>query len=165
LGEVARLRGDYPRAAALLTQAITLGQQYHLTMVVSQSQANLAYVYCQLGHYAQASSLFKAILREHQQAGSIGNILADLAGLACVAAARQQAHTAAQLFGFVAETLQRFNVLLVVTDHDDYLRGVAQAQTQLDAAAFEVAQSMGRSMTMEQAVELGLGIEDSEAAR
>jgi predicted ATPase/DNA-binding SARP family transcriptional activator len=148
LAEVARYEGHYERARALYEESLSLHREVGNRGGIIAVITNMGYAVLNQGDHGLAKALFEESLS--QNAGRTGLKALCLVGLAGVA---QQAEQAARLLG-AAEPFR--NLSSSPADRADHERIVAAVRAQLDETAFAAAREAGRSMTLNQAIELAL---------
>jgi predicted ATPase len=159
-GEMARLQGDYDAAGGFYEESLALfralGDQFNICILLH----NLAYVVQYHGDYQRAAMLFKESLIASQGLGEKVNSALAVAGLAGIAGLSMQPERAARLFGAAQAALATFGIVLDVIDRSDLERDVQIAKTQLDEAAFATLWEEGSGMSLEQAAEYALTMND-----
>ncbi len=148
LGVVARLAGDYTRAAALVEESLALGRELGSKAVICVALHYLGDVVQDQGDYERALALYQesvALARpiEHKE-----NIALCLIGLGGVAGAIGQAERAARLLSAATTLFDTIGVSVaawpeVRADDDRY---VAAARAQLDEATFAAAWAAGHAV-------------------
>ncbi len=160
IGELMRRVGRYARAAEVYDEEIglhrTLGNRIQLaTALHNQGHATL-----RLGDPARSAALFTESLRLHQSMDNRRGVclcLAGLAGVAATAGHDLRSERAARLLGAVAVHLTPMGAhLMGPADQAEYDHHLAAAQAALGPDAFTRAWEIGRGLTFEQAVALGL---------
>jgi predicted ATPase len=152
LGETARMQGDYPRARTLYEES------YALFKAIDQEElpGNLAFVALYQNDLERARSLFEEHLNGAQKAGSNGDVLGGLVGMAGIAARCGQPQPAARWFGAAAAAFEAFDYLFDPADQAEHDRYLAETRAQLDPDAFAAAWSAGRTLSLDEAVEEAL---------
>jgi predicted ATPase/DNA-binding XRE family transcriptional regulator len=158
LGETEQAQGNYLRAGAIYYEALALARELGIETMISVALYNLGYVTENLGDYTRAAAYFRGSLTEAQKVG-IRGIEGCLIGLAGVAGRSGQPEHAARLFGAGEALLESIGARLESVYQKEYERDLAVARAQSAADQFERARAEGRSMTMEQAIELALRAE------
>jgi predicted ATPase len=154
LGDDVTYQGDYQRAQELYEESVDLLREVRDLNFLAYALRRLGHTARHLGDLDKAAngcqeSLSLNMMLGHQQA-----VAACVSGLACVALARGDALTAAQLFAAVERQLEEIRVSLMPSDTFEYERNVNLARVQLGEAAFAAAWAEGRSMTFDQAIAL-----------
>lgn len=156
LAELAIYEGSHIEARALCDEALSMsrnagmrGQQFWLL-------SDLGFIALQEGKWEEArASLINDLLR-FRSAGQTNGMLNRVEGFARLAARQGQPDRAIRLFAFAAAMRQVKDYLLVPVDQALVDHDLALAKAQLDDKTFEALCTEGRTMTLEQAVELAL---------
>jgi tetratricopeptide (TPR) repeat protein len=155
MAEIARVRGDYDRARALYEEALSSrGRVRDFGTLIYLF--NLGQVAFAQGDFAEARSFFLESLGIAKELGDRLGSTSCLEGLAGVYALQGEPARAAQLLGAADALRKALNAPVQSADRADYERFVAGARAAMDADAFEAAWAEGRSLTLEQAIELAL---------
>ena len=156
LGEVARLHGDYERAAAYYEEGLMLSREIGDSVGASLARLNLGLVARARGDYTQAAALLReSLLVFHEVKWTMGCCF-GLESLAAVAVDRGQAHRAARLFGASEALRETIGIAVDPRDRPEHDRDVAAARAQLDDATWQEALAEGRAMTLDQDVAFAL---------
>jgi non-specific serine/threonine protein kinase len=124
---------------------------------VADSLYSLGNVVCEQGDYSTARQMFEEGLAIRRERGDRRGMVASLAGLVVVVAARGEVLRAAWLWGAAEKGRADIGSQLSKNDQSRYDRRVAAARVALgDDAAFDHAWEEGRAMTLEHAIELAL---------
>ncbi len=152
LGETARMQGDYPRARTLYEES------YALFKAIEQEElpGNLAFVALYQHDLERARTLFEEHLTLAQKAGSNGDVLGGLVGMAGTAVRGGHPQEAARWFGAAAAAFEAFDYLFDPADQAEHDRYLAETRAQLDPGTFDEAWSAGRALSLDAAVEEAL---------
>lgn len=157
---IALEESDYARAEALYKEALALWRELGDIRGVARMQSGLAKIAQRQGDYEQAAALGTEALSQLLEVGDKWSFAQGLEGFATLATARGEPERAARLFG-TAETLREsIGFPLVPSERVNYDLDVAAVRTQLDQATFNAAWAEGRAMTLEQALEFVLEMDD-----
>jgi len=163
VGYVLLLEGDYERGAALNEEAATLYRERGYKGGLEFVLDNLGWAALLQGDHERARSYYRESLMLCRELGDKWTASESLEGLACVAGVRGGAERAAKLFG-VAEALSEAvgsqHIPEEVAWREPYL---AKTRSQLDEASWQGAWEEGRAMSMEQAIEYALLVEEPSA--
>ena len=155
LGHVAYEQGDFAAARALQDESLTIRQELGNRSGIADSLENLGNVSYEQGDYPAARMLFEEGLALRRELGDRGRIASSLAGLATVIAAFGSSLRAARVWGAAERLREEVVTPLSPKDRPRYDRRVAAARAALgDDAAFDRAWEEGRTLTLEQAMEL-----------
>jgi non-specific serine/threonine protein kinase len=153
--ELSRGRGDYARARVLYEEALAErgnARDSGRAVVVF----NLGLVAFAQGDHARAHSFFSESLQICKEIGDKLGSVSALEGLAGVYGVRGEPARAARLFGAADAFHKVVNSPIQGGDLADYERFVAGTRAAMTPEAFEAAWSEGRSLSLEQAIELAL---------
>lgn len=148
LGEVARYEGHIERAQVLYEESLRLHRELGNKAGITATISNLGYLVLYKGNHRLARALFEESLS--QNLGNKGLNALCLIGLAGV---MQHSVCAARLLG-AAESFRYLSSS--PADRADHDRIVASVRAQLDETTFAVAWEAGRSMFLNQAIEIAL---------
>ena len=162
LGEIARKQGDYAQAATLYEQSLTIQRELGELRSIAASLHNLAYVALHKNDYDRGAALFAESLGLYRKIGDLNGIVICLAGMACMASARSHPERAACLFGAHEMLLEVSDMPIDPIDRIEYDRNLAAARAQLDDVAFAAAWTVGRGLTLEQAIAEALNYTGAE---
>jgi DNA-binding SARP family transcriptional activator len=160
--------GEYARAAEAFGESLTLFKELGDPWGSSLAQQNLATMACEEGDYARAVTL-------NSESLEIKLKISDRAGIAvcldlfaqvlleqsrAAPAPRQAEHhrQASRLFGAAALLRERIRTPLPPLFRSRYDQDVMRARSMMGEEAFAKAWAEGRALTMEQAIELALGV-------
>lgn len=108
------------------------------------------------GHFPTARSRHEEAMRLFREGGDRRGIGYSLAGFVALASAEGDVERAARLSGAVASVEAVLGSFLEAPLQAEYDRELAAVRESLDEAAFDTAESEGRAMRMEQAIEYAL---------
>ena len=104
------------------------------------------------GDFTRSETLHTESLALSRELGWTLCMAQSLEGLAGVYGMQQHPERAARLFGAAEAMRESFNTPLPPSERADYDRLVGTTRAQLDEAAFEMAWTQGRIMTVERAL-------------
>jgi non-specific serine/threonine protein kinase len=160
LGLIARWRGEYERAAALLREAVIAAEAqprgaYRRAVNVVEGLAHLGRAAYLQGDSPQAETAFRDALGVIRETRLGGQSLTDwLDGLAALEGARGQSARAAQLFGAAEAQWRASGAIRFAPDRPAYERELATVRAALHEEAFVAAWAEGQALSWEQAVAL-----------
>ncbi len=154
LGTLALEQGDNERAASYFAESLALREELDDRQGIAWSLGNLGTVALARRDLTAAQSLHIKSLLLFQQTGNKVGAVECLEGLARAALARLRPERAARLFGTAAALREEIGAPLSPRERAIVERDVAAARAALDRTTFEVAWVGGRSMSLEQAVDM-----------
>jgi predicted ATPase len=160
LADVRRYDGDLVGAAPLYNEALTLFRAEGHRQGIAAVLHNQGHLALAQGEHAQAAALFAESLRLFQQVGYTWSIGDALIGLAGVATVRGQPRRTAMLLGAVValqDSMDPTGMLKDPCNQRARERAEAQAQLQIDSAAWSEAYEAGRLLSVEEAIAHALG--------
>jgi len=165
MGEIARSRGDYAQAGAMNEESLALFRETGEVLGIQIELHNLGYVARRQADEARSARLFAESLELSRQFGIRMGIASCLGGLAGGAVCLGQHELAARLFGAAEALREAIAFPMEVIDRAELDRDVAALREELQPAALAAAWAEGRSMSVDQAIELGVAVAASEQAR
>ncbi|MBX7237582.1 MAG: tetratricopeptide repeat protein [Caldilineales bacterium] len=158
LGLVAEALGDHTAAHRYYQESLDLSQ-------AMDSKVNIAYTLNSLAHlmllkedFASARNYYLESLAVFKEIGEKRGLAYCFEGLAMVGIARGSVERAAFLLAFAEKSRENIGSPLSASEKTEYTRAVAATREKLDQELFSAVWAKGRSMTMEQAMELALAI-------
>lgn len=158
LADLARLEGDYERAAALYEETVHLEGTEGGVFTWPPMLHNLAYMSHHRGDDALARQQFTEALGLFREMGDLRGVAECVAGLAVIDAAVQPAR-AARLLAAARAAIENLGLRLSSSNQGEYDQALAAIHASLDDTAFEAAWAQGRAMSLETAVEYATGSE------
>jgi hypothetical protein len=128
------------------------------------SLGNLGAAATARGEHAAAQELLQESLALQRELGDKEGLAECLERLAGVASVRAQPTRAARLFGAVEALRDALGAPWAPSLREVYTRSLAAARADLGEDVFVAALADGRAMTVDQAVEYGLTVEDDARA-
>ena len=164
LGETSRALNEYEKAKAYYLESLSIRQELGLASQISWAVfVNLGYTILFLKDDRQALSYFKKVLTINRESNRKDYFIYCLAGFAAVAVVRGKGQVASLLYGAVDSQIlaegQTISTFFVPADRMEIERYQSLCRAQFGEAAFKSTRSEGRALTMEQALELALKIE------
>ncbi|HEY1408573.1 MAG TPA: tetratricopeptide repeat protein, partial [Promineifilum sp.] len=152
LAEIARTQGDYERARRLYEESLSLCRELGDKRCVAGVSHNMGHIATYQGHYKFAAASFERGFRLYQELDSRLGIVLCLAGMAGVWTARGRAERAARLLGATAKQIDDRRVLLDPADKLAWQQNLERTQAQLDHETFQEAWSIGRTLSLDEAL-------------
>ncbi|HKG24507.1 MAG TPA: LuxR family transcriptional regulator, partial [Thermomicrobiales bacterium] len=152
LGDVARQEGDFDRARRLFDQSLALFQEVGDKLGVGYALYDLARVAHLQRRDDGAAALYADALRLRQELGDKRGLVECLEGLAPVAHRLGDLPLAGRLFGAAEALRAQIDAPLPPSEVATYTEEVASLRNRLGRAQFEAAWTVGRAMTLEDAI-------------
>jgi DNA-binding CsgD family transcriptional regulator/tetratricopeptide (TPR) repeat protein len=146
------LQDESTQASILLQEGLRLARESGHKAYIANALELLGFIALSLRDYSQATALFTEGFSLGKELGDKLILVWNLTGLALLAAAADEPHRAAHLFGVVEVLVEPHNRLLPPSGRAIYERTVATVRTQLGEEVFAKAMAEGRLMTPEQAL-------------
>jgi non-specific serine/threonine protein kinase len=156
LGDGAFYLGEYQRALEHYEKSVVVLSEVQDLNFLAYSHRRLGHTARYLGDLDRATKGCLESLSLNMELGHKQAVAACVSGLACITLARGDAQTAAQLFAAVERQLDRIGVSLLPSDTVEFEQNVALAREELGESAFAAAWAEGRTMTIDQAINLAL---------
>jgi predicted ATPase/DNA-binding CsgD family transcriptional regulator/class 3 adenylate cyclase len=164
-GLVATAKPDHLRAAALLTESLTLSTEVGDKYRIAFALRGLGTVALRRGDLEEAAAYYRnslALSREVNEGWVIQECLVGIAGVAC---ALGYCGRAARLFGAAEALGETLGLHRLAADEMDRERRVAAARAALGDEAFQAAWAEGRTMPLEQAIEIAMAQTEPVASK
>ncbi len=153
-------RGDIDEATSLVEESLSLFRQLRDRRGIARALGNLGQIARARGDYDQTAALFRESLALFQEIGDKRGIAVCFERLGSMASARRRLGQAARLFGASDALRGAIGVAQAAPGRLVYEFGGAEdrdaVRVEVGDDAFETAWAEGRSMTLEQAIELAL---------
>jgi len=120
-------------------------------------RSEIGHVERQTGNLTQARSIYRETIQDWQELGNRPAIAHQLECFGFLAIADEEPQLAIKLFGAAEALREKAQSPMVDYERVEYDQSIAQLRTMLPEAEFKALWAEGRSMTMEQAIELALG--------
>jgi predicted ATPase/DNA-binding NarL/FixJ family response regulator len=159
LGELARDRGDLTAAVRLHEEALSMHRDRADPWGIGLSLTGLARVAVVRGDRVQSKALAVESVRALHDAGANRDTAAALVVLAAAAGATGQAAIGAQLLGAVAKAYPEGSA--IGAEQTSFEQALAATRVALGEEAFAAAWTEGQRLTLDQAVDLALGLAET----
>jgi len=156
LARLAFFRGDLPEARKHADLMLDLHKEMGDQLSVTGHQSVMAHVSRQIGNYKEALALYRETLPDWQKIGHRGAVAHQLECFAFIAKAQEQGERAVKLLGSAEALREASNSARTPQERIEYDRELAGLQAGMDEKTFDLLWEEGRSMNMEQAIELAL---------
>ncbi len=157
LGDLAIDQGDPAAASPLLEEGLVIRRELGDRFGIATSLKMLGFVALAQSDYPAARALHEESLAIRRGLGDQFGILSSLQGLAAVVASLREPLRAARIWGAAERSRAEIGLPLKPSERSGYERRVAAARVASgDDAAFDSAWQEGRSLTLDQAIDLAL---------
>jgi hypothetical protein len=158
LGSLAFDQCDYTRSRALCEESLAMWRELQDRGSIATSLENLGSVAYEQGDFAAAYALMAESLATRQQLGDRLGMAISLEGLAAVIAAQGSSSRAAHILGATARLREEIGSPLSPKDQSRLDSRMAAPRAAMGgAAACDRAVQEGRTLAVEQAIELAVG--------
>lgn len=156
LAQVKELRGDYPQAAALYAQSLTVFEELGDTFASSDQCAHLANAARKMGDDGEARRLHRAGLRALRPLRNKPGLAKGLEGLAMLAADEGQPRRAARLFAAAHALREAIGTPVEVVDRAPREQTIAALRATLGEELFAATWAAGQALELEKAMTYAL---------
>jgi predicted ATPase/DNA-binding SARP family transcriptional activator len=156
LGDLALKVGDAERARSVYEETCAILRKHGDLNFLAYTLRRLGQLAWSAGDFQRAQSLCKESLELNEEVGDLRAMCACLAGFAAIAAAQGAHERAAVLAASVEAQLASLGVGLLVTDRTEFDGTLSRLQEALPEKELAGLQKKGRSMSVEEAIDLGL---------
>jgi len=166
LGVSAGYAGSRRRARALLDESLTLSSEVGYMEGVAWSLDQLGVLALRESDYGKANRLLRRSLEVHRDLGDRWRAASLLEGLAEAYAAEGHLERTARLFGAAEAIRETISAPVPTCEHAEHERALATVRAGLGGEALDTALTLGRAMTLEEAIsEAGRTLETPGMAR
>jgi tetratricopeptide (TPR) repeat protein len=156
LARLAFFRGDMVEARKHADLMLNLHREMGDQLSVTGHQSGMAHVARQMGNYEEALALYRETLPDWQKIGHRGAVAHQLECFAFIAKAQEQGERAVKLMSAAEELREASSSPRTPQEQIEYDKELAGLRAGMNEKIFDLLWEEGRSMTMEQAIELAL---------
>ncbi len=157
LGMTARFQGRFDEArerfSSLLITFHEMGDQHRANMIHSEC----AHMERIEGHHEKAEAMYRDTILEWKRLGHRAAVANQLECFAFLAKVNEQPERAIKLLGAAEKLREIIKIDMSELERVEYDREVADLKTNMEDKLFAALWAEGKSMTMEQAIQLALG--------
>jgi tetratricopeptide (TPR) repeat protein len=153
---VALTRGDHEHAYELLQESLQATKETGNRMSYLWVRVRLGYAALRSGRLEEARGIFAETARDFHKDGYTAGTVFTLEGIAAFLIVTGKPEKAARLIGCADATREKIRDIRPLIEEADMYRNMAAILSKIGPSGFEVTYDEGRSMTLEQAVELAL---------
>jgi tetratricopeptide (TPR) repeat protein len=155
-GNIAYWQGNYRRANEYYKESLILCEITGNQLLYIFVHVNMAYAILRQGDIQQAREIFEICIRDMQNTGSLSGVVYCIEGVASLIANHEQASRAARLFAWADAVREKMGDHRLPLVQDSIEKDLAVIHSKIDDTEFARLSTEGKSMTMEQAIELAL---------
>ncbi len=156
LGELARKRGEFAYATALLEEALARTRALDMTWGIANILTLLGHLARQEQDYERAKRCYRESLTIYQQLGNATYTAWCLEGIAAVACAQGNYERATRLAAAAAVLRRAAHTPLPSPEQEDFDRVVMTARAELDESVFTEQWNIGSTLTQDEAISYAL---------
>ena len=162
LGAIAYNQGDYEQTRKYIEESLALHREIRDKISIALSLNNLGLLTYKQGDYEQAQKFYEESLALEREIGDKIGITNSIVGLAGIASIKNHSNQAVLLLGATETALQSMGYVRGRDDLIQYERIITKLHEQLSDEEFSKYWEEGKKLTLEQAVELALKMENDE---
>jgi tetratricopeptide (TPR) repeat protein len=156
LGEVAWAKGDLDQATKRYEEAMAVGREINGQFTIASALNGLGKVARTRGDNVTARSLQREALQILQKVGTQWGVAYALESATELALAKDNPDLAARVYGATQQFYEQFRFLLSSLERDHHEFNVRAARTALGEETFLTAWESGKSISMDEAMQLAL---------
>jgi predicted ATPase/class 3 adenylate cyclase len=156
LARLAFFRGDLPEARKHADLMLDLHREMGDYLSVTGHQSEMAHAARQLGNFEEALALYRETIQEWQEIGHRGAVAHQLECFAFIAKAQAQKERAIKLLSAAEALREVSNSPRTPMERVEYDKEVSELRAKMNEKTFASLWAEGRSMTIEQTIELAL---------
>jgi tetratricopeptide (TPR) repeat protein len=155
-GDLLVRQGQFQKAREELNSAMQTMQEIGSTRHIANIKSVLAHVLRREGNYIEAIPAYQETIKEWKRMGQRSAVAHQLECLAFIAKAMEQPDQAARLLGAAEGLRQKIEIDMTPSEREEYEKEVADLKANMDEKVFDSLWKEGRSMTMDEAIDLAL---------
>lgn len=157
LGVGAQIAGDLLEARQWMSERLALVRATENGLLIASEASNLSMVERQLGNLETAEALAREALDVGERSGDRFTTPFAISGLAAIATTRREYERAATLVGAAEAIMESQQMAWPPDERPHYERMLTALPEAMGSEAFERARAAGRSMAVEDAIDLATG--------
>ena len=161
LARLAFYRGDLAEARKHADLMLDLHREMGDQLSVTGHQSEMAHVARQIGNYEEALALYRETLPDWQKIGHRGAVAHQLECMAFIAKAREQGERAVRLMSAAEALRAASSSPRTPQEQIEYDRELEGLRLGMDEKTFQSLWEEGKSMNMDQAVDLAMGEDEA----
>jgi len=156
IGMIERGHGNYKAAQQIFEEGRNIFMRIRNAAFQHVVQSELGHVARHTGDLSEAKAIYKETIRSWQDSGNRGAVANQLECFAFIAIADEEPQRAAKLLGAAEALREKAKSAMTDMERIEYDQSVAQLRAMLAETEFNALWADGRSMTMEEAIQLAL---------
>ena len=156
LGNIAIALKEFETARKKFNLAMQIMQELGSKRNVVMIRSDLAHILRHEGNYPEAISSYRGTIREWQKIGHRAAVAHQLECIAFICKALEQTGKALRLFGAAEALREKIEIDMTSQEREDYDKEVDDIKANMDKKEFASLWAEGRSMTMDEAIELAI---------
>src|SRR6185503_8748409 len=157
LARLAFYRGEMAEARKHADLMLDLHREMGDQLSITGHQSEMAHVARQIGNYEEALALYRETIPGWQKMGHRGAVAHQLECIAFIARAQEQGERAIKLMSAAEALRAASGSLRTPQERIEYDRELAGLRAGIDEKSFDLFWAEGQSMSMEEAINFGLG--------
>jgi predicted ATPase/class 3 adenylate cyclase len=156
MGIGARLQGRFDLAQHYFEEGLEIFRRLGHKGLIAAMTSELAHTQRAMGNYGEAKKTYRETIRVFQDYGNLPAVAHQLECFAMIAIVDEQPQRAAQLFGAAEPLREATGHKRTDEEEAEHVQFMSQLQSMLSEMEFKTLWAEGRTMTMEQAIQLAL---------
>jgi non-specific serine/threonine protein kinase len=156
MGMDEKQHGHFETATQLFDEGIRIFTRLRNKNFINVMISELGHIARYKGDIEQARKIYSQTLVLWQDLGNRGAIAHQLECFAFLAIIDEEPQRAIQLLGAAEILREKANALMTEYEQDEYSKAIARLRTMVTEPEFNTSWTLGRSMTMEEAIEFAL---------
>ncbi len=155
-GNLLILQRQFQKAREKLNLAMQTMQEIGSKRNVVMIKSDLAHILRYEGSYPEAMTSYQETIKEWQRMGHRSAVAHQLECLAFISKALEHVEKATKLLGAAEALRKKIEIDMTPPEREEYNKEVADLKANMDEKEFASLWAEGRSMTMEEAIELAI---------
>jgi len=158
MGLGARFQGRFDRAQQYFEEGLRIFKHIGHKGMIAASSSEIAHTQRAMGNYTEAKKTYRETIKVFQDYGNRPGVAHQLECFAMIAVAEEEPQRAAKLFGAAEAIREATGHKPTDEEQAEESQFTSRLRAMLTEAEFNALWAVGRSMTMEQAIEFALGL-------
>lgn len=157
-GRLAGHMGEVETARARFTESAEISKRFGNRRIVFSSRSELAHVLREHGAAEEALSIYREVIPGWKELGHRAAVAHELECISYILIQREEPEHAATLLGAAEALRQLIDTDMTNLERAEYERKVSALRAGMDEAGFQEAWNKGRSLSMDEAIELAIQV-------